>query len=143
MEETDPTGGMDVGRPGASARAEFERRRRRDAERRRRRFGRFIAPVVALAAGTRPSTDRWRVGGRAEERVGRLLSSAAGRTGLVLHDRALPHSRANVDHIAVVPSGVWVVDTKCYRGRSAGRARPAACSGAAPSSSTGTTAGSS
>jgi len=124
MEETDPTGGIDVGRPGASARAEFERRRRRDAERRRRRFGRILAPVVALLAGTRPSTDRWRVGGRAEERVGRLLGAAAGRSGLVLHDRAVPHSRANLDHIAVVPSGVWVVDTKCYRGRVRRARRP-------------------
>jgi len=124
MEETDPPGAMDAGRPGASARAEFERRLRRDAERRRRRFGRVLAPVVALVAGTRPSTDRWRVGGRAEERVGRLLGAAAGRSGLVLHDRAVPHSRANLDHIAVVPSGVWVVDTKCYRGRVRRARRP-------------------
>jgi len=52
MEETDPTGGTDVGRPGASAQAEFERRRR-DAERRQRRFGRILAPVVALRGPSR------------------------------------------------------------------------------------------
>jgi hypothetical protein len=117
MEETQPTGGIEVGRPGASARAEFERRRRLDAARRRRRFGRFLAPLVALLAGVRPSTARWGVGGRAEERVGQLLTEAVGRRGIVLHDRAIPRGRANLDHIAVVPSGVWVVDTKRYRGR--------------------------
>jgi Nuclease-related domain len=36
---------------------------------------------------------------------------------VVLHDRAIPHRRANIDHIAVVASGVWVIDTKHYRGR--------------------------
>jgi hypothetical protein len=73
--------------------------------------------VVALVIGIRPSTARWRVGGEAEERVGRLLSAAVGDAGVVLHDRAVPGGRANIDHIAVVPSGVWVIDTKRYRGR--------------------------
>jgi hypothetical protein len=40
-----------------------------------------------------------------------------GHVGLVLHDRAIPGTRSNIDHIAVVPSGVWVIDTKQYRGR--------------------------
>jgi hypothetical protein len=29
----------------------------------------------------------------------------------------MPHSRANIDHIAVAPSGVYVIDTKRYRGK--------------------------
>jgi hypothetical protein len=57
------------------------------------------------------------VGGEAEERVGRLLSTAVGDAGVVLHDRAVSHGRGNIDHIAIVPSGVWVIDTKRYRGR--------------------------
>ena len=36
---------------------------------------------------------------------------------MVLHDRALPHGRANIDHLAVVASGIWVIDTKHFRGR--------------------------
>ncbi|MGA2474724.1 MAG: nuclease-related domain-containing protein [Acidimicrobiales bacterium] len=117
VEDRDPIGHIDLGRPGASARAEFERHLRQDAERRRRRFGRFLAPLVAVLAGVRPSTARCRVGGEAEERVGRLLSQGVGDGGLVLHGRRVPRSRANIDHIAVVPSGVWVIDTKRYRGR--------------------------
>ena len=35
----------------------------------------------------------------------------------MLHDRRIPRSRANIDHLAVAPSGVWVVDTKRYKGR--------------------------
>jgi nuclease-like protein len=26
-------------------------------------------------------------------------------------------SRANIDHIAIAPSGVWVIDSKRYKGR--------------------------
>lgn len=36
---------------------------------------------------------------------------------IVLHDRQLPRSRANIDHIAVAPSGVWVIDAKRYKGK--------------------------
>jgi len=35
----------------------------------------------------------------------------------VLHDRKIPRSRANIDHIAVTPGGVWVIDTKRYQGK--------------------------
>ena len=117
IDQADAPQGIELGYPGASAHAEFERHRRRDTSARRRRFGRVLAPVVALVTGIRPSTARWHVGGEAEERVGRLLSAAVGDAGVVLHDRAVPGGRANIDHIAVVPSGVWVIDTKRYRGR--------------------------
>ena len=36
---------------------------------------------------------------------------------MVLHDRRIRGSRANIDHIAIAPSGVWVIDTKRYRGK--------------------------
>ncbi|MCA1679657.1 MAG: NERD domain-containing protein, partial [Actinobacteria bacterium] len=36
---------------------------------------------------------------------------------VVLHDRRIPGSRANIDHIAIAASGVWVIDTKRYTGK--------------------------
>lgn len=36
---------------------------------------------------------------------------------VVLHDRAIPGSRANIDHIVIAPSGVWVIDSKRYKGK--------------------------
>ncbi len=36
---------------------------------------------------------------------------------VLLHDRRIPRSRANIDHIAVAPSGVWVIDAKRYKGK--------------------------
>ena len=35
----------------------------------------------------------------------------------VLHDRRIPGTRANIDHIVVSPAGVFVVDTKNWSGR--------------------------
>jgi hypothetical protein len=35
----------------------------------------------------------------------------------VLHDLAVPGSRANIDHLAIGPGGVFVIDSKQYRGR--------------------------
>jgi len=107
----------DLGRPGASARAEFVRRQAHDQARRQALFGRFLAPVVGAVTGPNPSTVAWQRGGQGEEQVGRFLSQAVGRGGIVLHDRSVPKSRANIDHIVIVPSGVWVIDTKRYRGR--------------------------
>jgi hypothetical protein len=35
----------------------------------------------------------------------------------MLHDLAVPGSRANLDHLAIGPGGVFVIDSKQYRGR--------------------------
>ncbi len=35
----------------------------------------------------------------------------------VLHDRRIPGTRANIDHIAVASTGIYVIDAKKYRGR--------------------------
>ncbi len=49
--------------------------------------------------------------------MGRMIDHAVGASGRALHDRSVPGTRANIDHLVVVPSGVWVIDTKHYRGR--------------------------
>jgi hypothetical protein len=35
----------------------------------------------------------------------------------VLHDRRIPKTRANIDHVVVCPTGVLVIDAKRYAGR--------------------------
>jgi hypothetical protein len=36
---------------------------------------------------------------------------------VVLHDLAIPGSQANLDHLVIGPGGVFVIDSKQYRGR--------------------------
>ena len=40
-----------------------------------------------------------------------------GKGVVLLHDRALPRSRANFDHIAIGPGGTTVIDAKAVKGR--------------------------
>jgi hypothetical protein len=60
---------------------------------------------------------RWVHGAAGEELVAAALAQRCDPHVRVLHDRSMPRSRANIDHVAIAPTGVWVVDTKRYTGR--------------------------
>ena len=57
----------------------------------------------------------WRKGAEGEQAVGRALDNVAG--AVALHDRRIPRSRANIDHILIARTGVWTVDSKNYTGK--------------------------
>src|SRR5690625_12781 len=80
-----------------------------------------LAMAGAAAAGFwqrgRGVAARWRMGAAGERRTGRTLDRLRRRGWTVLHDRALPTGRANVDHLLVSPHGsVWNVDSKVRTG---------------------------
>jgi hypothetical protein len=94
--------------------------------------GSLLAPplglvVAALAAAAvagwglrfRPSPDAvaWRRGAAGERHTARLLAPLERQGWAVLHDLAVPGSAANIDHLAIGPGGVFVIDSKQYRGR--------------------------
>jgi len=80
---------------------------------------------VLLALGQSPVRERnWAAGAEGEEMVAAVLERRCIDDVLVLHDRARPRSRANLDHLAVAPTGVWVIDTKRYRGKKVRVQRP-------------------
>ena len=56
-------------------------------------------------------------GALGEQSVGRALERQARKgAAQVLHDRRMPPGRANIDHLAVAPTGVYVIDAKAIRG---------------------------
>jgi len=65
------------------------------------------------------STRAWDVGALGEERLGHRLDELVTDRLQVLHDRRITRSRANIDHLAATPTGVYVIDAKKYRGRPA------------------------
>jgi hypothetical protein len=87
------------------------------------RLGLVVAALAAVAAGWalrfRPSPDAvaWRRGAAGERHTARLLGHLERHGWAVLHDLAVPGSRANLDHLAIGPGGVFVIDSKQYRGR--------------------------
>jgi hypothetical protein len=60
---------------------------------------------------------QWEAGADGERRVGAVLDSIARPDLKVIHDVRLPGSFANIDHIAVAPSGVLVIDSKNWNGK--------------------------
>ncbi|WP_231567831.1 nuclease-related domain-containing protein [Sinomonas humi] len=101
---------------GSSARREYERRKAKDEERLREKWGRLGGLAVALS-DERQSTKAWERGAVGEERLGARLDSLVGDGIAVLHDRRIPGSKANIDHIAITRAGIWVIDAKRYQGR--------------------------
>jgi Nuclease-related domain len=87
------------------------------------RLSLVLGGLAAVAAGWglrfRPSTDAvaWRQGAAGERRTARLLAALERQGWVVLHDLAIPGSRANLDHLVIGPGGVFVIDSKQYRGR--------------------------
>jgi hypothetical protein len=108
--------GIDAGEPGRSAQLEFERRHAARERRIDRRWGR-LAGVVKLLTGDPLTTTAWSVGAEGERRVAGRLGQLVGDRAVLLHDRRIPGSRANIDLLAVAPSGIWVVDAKRWSGK--------------------------
>jgi Nuclease-related domain len=87
------------------------------------RLGLVLGGLAATAAGwglrLRPSPDAvaWRRGAVGERRTARLLGQLERHGWAVLHDLAVPGSQANLDHLVIGPGGVFVIDSKQYRGR--------------------------
>lgn len=60
--------------------------------------------------------DSWRIGAVGERKTASYLADLEEAGLIVRHDRRVPGYGGNVDHIAVGPTGVWVIETKTYRG---------------------------
>jgi Nuclease-related domain len=107
---------IESGTPGASARREFERRKALREQRIRDKYPRLGGLIHALNDEPQ-STTAWDKGALGEERLGKRLNELASGRLRVLHDRRIPGTRANIDHLAVTPTGVYVIDPKKYAGR--------------------------
>jgi hypothetical protein len=102
------------GLAGASAHREYERRRTAREARVKGRLGNFVGGVALAIAGEQQSTRAWERGSVGERKLGEILTGIAGIA--VLHDRRVPGTQGNLDHLIVAPTGVLVVDAKHYAG---------------------------
>ena len=106
------------GTAGASALREYERRRAKRRDHARGKLG--VAGTALAGMIDEPgSTKAWQTGGKGEVRAGERLTKHLREHGVaLLHDRRVPgHGRANIDHIAIGPGGITVIDTKAIKGK--------------------------
>lgn len=97
---------------GASAAAEGARRREGRVEAVRLEHGDHAAAVAEAVAST-----SWEKGANGEFRLAEFIQREVGDHVISLHDRLIPGTRANIDHLWIAPTGVWIVDSKSYKGK--------------------------
>jgi hypothetical protein len=78
-----------------------------------------VAAMVGWRLRFRPSTQAraWQRGAKGEQQTARLLGRLGREGYVVFHDLAMPDSPANLDHLVVGPSGVFVIDSKQWTGQ--------------------------
>jgi Nuclease-related domain len=139
-----------LGTPGASAQAEYQRRRQAEHAAWARTLPLRIAATVLAGLGVllvaavaglplpaallvtlvtaagawwrlrfRPSPEAqaWRRGADGERHLARLLEPLVRAGWGVSHDLPVRGAKANANHVVVGPPGVFVIDTRHYRGR--------------------------
>ncbi len=74
----------------------------------------WSADVLATRRG--PNGEGHAKGAVGERVIGKALDAVCRGIGHVLHDRKLPGSKRNLDHIVVTAAGVFVVDAKNIAG---------------------------
>ena len=101
------------GTAGGAAGREYQRRKdKRDAE-----TDALPNGLRKLARTVFPDPQHiraWESGERGEIAVAKVLDSLASDSIPALHDRRIPQRRSNIDHIAIGPAGVYVIDAKRY-----------------------------
>jgi Nuclease-related domain len=111
---------LDPGEAGGSARLKAERLREEYEAARARRsdLGRVFTALFPSEQEKRLLQDErnWLTGAEGEQNLAKTLAQRCPEVPL-LHDRRAPMSGANIDHIAIAPSGVYVIDCKRYRGK--------------------------
>jgi hypothetical protein len=79
--------------------------------------GRSLSLRYDRACVQRPVGIRSRAtGAEGEGRLRRILDDVASENVRILHDRRIPSSPVNIDHLAVTPEGVFVIDAQDHRG---------------------------
>jgi hypothetical protein len=81
-------------------------------------LGVAVAALVGWRLRFRPSEQArsWQRGAHGERRTARLLDRLTREGYVVFHDLAVPGSPANVDHLVIGPTGLFVIDSKQWTG---------------------------
>jgi Nuclease-related domain len=105
---------IDTGTAGGSAAAKYDRLHAAREGRIKGRLGNFLGGIVLAVTDAPQSTQAWKRGAIGEQKLAEALGDVEGLR--LLHDRRVPNTRGNIDHLVVGPAGIFVVDAKLYKG---------------------------
>jgi Nuclease-related domain len=108
---------LDRGQPGASVAREHRRRKSSREARTREAHPRIGGLLLALRGAPRHESAFHR-GELGETAVAAYLEKrTACGPAVLLHDRRMPGGYGNIDHLAIAPNGVFVIDAKNIKGK--------------------------
>ena len=107
----------DTGIAGQSALVEYQKKSSKKKAKRIQMLGARLGKIANTILGDGHQAEAWEKGAIGEQAVGALLDKFSLELSFkVLQDRAIPGSRANIDHILISDRGIFVFDSKNYRG---------------------------
>lgn len=108
---------LDRGQAGASIAREYQRRKR-NRESRTRKTHPWIGGLLLALRGTPQHESAFHQGDLGEKAVAAYLEKHTARGPvIILHNRRMPGSRGDIDHLAIAPTGVFVIDAKNVKGK--------------------------
>jgi hypothetical protein len=114
---SEPLAELECGQPGASLVREYERRKR-NREQRTRAAHPYLGGLLLALQGAPQNELAFSQGAAGERAVAEALEQRTAARGVItLNNRRMPGGRGDIDHIAISPSGVYIVDTKNVKGK--------------------------
>jgi Nuclease-related domain len=105
---------VDTGTAGAGPQREYERRNAKREDHLDRKWGR-LAPIAKFLSDEPQHITAFNKGADGERRLGAHLQREVGDYAFFLHSRRI--DKGDIDHLAIAPTGVYVIDAKNYTGR--------------------------
>ena len=107
----------DTGIAGQSALVQYQNKSSKKKAKGIQLLGARLGKIANTILGDGRQAEAWEKGAIGEQAIGALLDKLSLELSFkVLHDRAIPGSRANIDHILISDRGIFVIDSKNYRG---------------------------
>lgn len=76
-----------------------------------------IGGSAALRQARSRRDPNWVKGAAGEYLTDKSLHSHVSNDAVILTDRRVPGTKSNIDHVVVASSGVWIIDSKLWKGR--------------------------
>jgi len=76
-----------------------------------------VGGSAALREAQSRHDPKWLKGATGEYFMDQSLHRRLNENAIILTDRAVPGTKTNIDHIVVASSGVWIIDSKKWKGK--------------------------